>query len=49
MMYYVYDIKDYDGNDDKFENDLILGVCKQLDVYIDEIKPNNQMFVHLMV
>ena len=48
----VYDvlrmlIKDYENykNDDKFEDDLILGVCKQLDAYIDEIKPNNQVFI----
>ena len=40
-------IKDYENykNDDKFEDDLILGVCKQLDAYIDEIKPNNQVFI----
>ena len=48
----VYDVfrmlvKDYENykNDDKFENDLILGVCKQLDAYIDEIKPNNQVYI----
>ena len=48
----VYDvlrmlIKDYENykNDDKFEDELILGVCKQLDAYIDEIKPNNQVFI----
>ena len=37
--------KDYSGNDDKFEDELILGVCKQLDAYIDEIKPNNQVYI----
>ena len=48
----VYDVlrmlsKDYENykNDDKFEDELILGVCKQLDAYIDEIKPNNQVFI----
>ena len=48
----VYDVlrmltKDYENykNDDKFEDDLILGVCKQLDAYIDEIKPNNQVYI----
>tara|TARA_B100000927_G_scaffold92432_1_gene74705 strand:+ start:5061 stop:6656 length:1596 start_codon:yes stop_codon:yes gene_type:complete len=48
----VYDVlrmllKDYENykNDDKFEEDLILGVCKQLDAYIDEIKPNNQVYI----
>ena len=48
----VYDVlrvllKDYEGykNDEKFEADLILGVCNQLDAYIDEIKPNNQVFI----
>ena len=46
----VYDVlrmlsKDYSGNDDKFEDELILGVCKQLDAYIDEIKPNNQVYI----
>ena len=42
MMCYVIKrlSKDY-KNDDKFEDELILGVCKQLDAYIDEIKPNN--------
>ena len=44
-------VKRYENykNDDKFENDLILGVCKQLDAYIDEIKPNNKFILHLMV
>ena len=48
----VYDVlrmltKDYEKykNDEKFEEDLIMGVCKQLDAYIDEIKPNNQVFI----
>tara|TARA_B100001027_G_C16261335_1_gene329596 strand:- start:475 stop:2070 length:1596 start_codon:yes stop_codon:yes gene_type:complete len=48
----VYDVlrmlsKDYENykNDDKFEDELILGVCKQLDAYIDEIKPNNQVYI----
>tara|TARA_B100000886_G_scaffold338333_1_gene300929 strand:+ start:9426 stop:11021 length:1596 start_codon:yes stop_codon:yes gene_type:complete len=48
----VYDVlrmisKDYEKykNDAKFEEDLISGVCKQLDAYIDEIKPNNQVFI----
>ncbi len=46
----VYDVlrvlsKDYDGNDEKFERELILGVCKQLDSYIVEIKPNNQVYI----
>ena len=48
----VYDVlrmisKDYEKykNDEKFEEDLISGVCKQLDAYIDEIKPNNQVFI----
>ena len=48
----VYDVlrlisKDYEKykNDEKFEEDLISGVCKQLDAYINEIKPNNQVFI----
>ena len=46
----VYDVlrmqsKDYDGNDEKFEDDLILGVCYKLDAYIDEIKPDNQVYI----
>lgn len=48
----VYDVlrmlsKDYEKykNDEKFEEDLISGVCKQLDAYIDEIKPNNQVYI----
>ena len=48
----VYDVlrmlsKDYEKykNDEKFEEDLIMGVCKQLDAYIDEIKPNNQVYI----
>lgn len=48
----VYDVlrmlsKDYEKykNDEKFEEDLIMGVCNQLDAYIDEIKPNNQVYI----
>ena len=46
----VYDVlrilsKDYDGNDEKFEHNLILGVCNKLDDYINEIKPNNEVYI----
>ena len=46
----VYDVlrklsKDYSGNDEKFEHDLILGVCNQLDIYIQQIKPKNKVFI----
>ena len=46
----VYDVlriisKDYNGNNEKFEDNLILGVCNKLDTYINEIKPNNQVYI----
>ena len=41
-----YSIKnEYDGNNDTFEKKLIIKVCKKIEEYILELKPNNRVII----